>query len=306
MLHSAPGARVDAAQFARVAPFHQLNARLALRFEALSGSTRLRTDTQEPPWKVIRAFPQANGAALVHLHNVSGGVLAGDRLSLQVNVEPGAIAQVTSTGATRLYRHRASAADSEQHTTISVAEHGLLEYLPDALIPFAGSRHLQHTTVTLADKATFFWWEILAPGRQAMGERFQFESLRVETAVRAHDRFSVRPLLLENFRLRPFEYSLSSPARLGDYTHTASLYAFQVGRSASDLRELESKLNEIAHEVSSPGVTIWGASALASDGIIVRGLSATARDLPATLVRLWKTARLFLTGEEAVPPRKIK
>ena len=34
----------------------------------------------------IRAFPQANGGALVHLHNVSGGVLAGDRLLLQIAV----------------------------------------------------------------------------------------------------------------------------------------------------------------------------------------------------------------------------
>ena len=42
------------------------------------------------------------------------------------------------------------------------------EYLPDALIPFAGSRHSQSTTVSLGDRATFFWWELLAPGRQAM------------------------------------------------------------------------------------------------------------------------------------------
>jgi urease accessory protein len=251
---------------------------------------------------VIRAFQQANGGALVHLHNVSGGILAGDRLSLWITVGAGAVAQVTSTGATRLYRHRAGAPDSEQNLSISVAEGAVLEYLPDALIPFAGSRHVQRTAATLADGATFFWWEILAPGRQAMGEQFAFERLHIETAVRSR----LRPLALENFVLEPGIRSIESTARLGDYSHTATLFAFQVGRSSSDLRRLESTLAEVAREVSRPGVTIWGASALASDGVIVRGLSATARSLPATLARFWTTARHFLTGEEAVPPRKLR
>jgi urease accessory protein len=278
-----------------------LKSRLHLLFEASGSRTKMRVGAQDPPWKVIRAFPSPGGGTLAHLHNVSGGVLAGDSLALEVTVGPGAAAQVTSTGATRLYRHRAGAAESEQYVALSVAPNGLLEYLPDALIPFAGSRHRQRTTVTLGDKATFFWWEILAPGRQAMGEEFAFDTLRVETRVHsAH-----RPLLFEDLLLKPGARPLQSNARLGAYSYTASFYAFQVGRSASDLRVLETALGEIARRESHAG-TIWGASALASDGVIVRGLSATARDLPATLIRFWTTARFFLTGEEAVPPRKLK
>jgi urease accessory protein len=262
----------------------------------------MRVDAQVPPWKVVRAFRQANGSALLHVHNLSGGMLGGDCLSLQIDVGPGAAAQVTSTGATRLYRHRTGAPHSEQRTIISVAEGGLLEYLPDALIPFAGSRHVQCTDVMLANKACFFAWEVLAPGRQAMGELFEFESLRLETVLRC----AARPLVLESFLLEPRLRCVQSPARLGSYLHTASFYAIQIGRPASDLRVLETKLSELARETSRPGVMIWGASALASDGVMVRGLTATARYLPATLVRFWNTARRFLTGEDAVPPRKMK
>jgi urease accessory protein len=261
----------------------------------------MQTERQDPPWRVVRAFPQANGAALAHLHNVSGGVLAGDRLSLAISVGRGAAAQVTTTGATRVYRRKAGAPASEQHTEITIAENGLLEHLPDPLIPFAGSRHVQRTTVALAEGATFFGWEVLAPGRQARGEIFAFESLRMETLVRSHS----RPLVHENLSLDPRARPLDSPARLGGYLHAAGFYAVQAGRSASELRALESELNEIAREVSGAGSMIWGASALAADGVVVRGLSATARDLPATLVRFWNSARRFLTGENAVPPRKI-
>ena len=239
---------------------------------------------------------------MVHLHNLSGGVLSGDRLALEIDVGAGAAAQVTSTGATRLYRHRAGAGDSEQRTTISVGEGGLFEYLPDALIPYAGSRHSQSTTVTLASQSSFFWWEMLAPGRHAMGEHFGFERLRVETSLRS----PTGPLVLENFLLEPHARPMQAAARLGDYLYTASFYAIQVGRPSADLRALESNLGEIAREASQAGVMIWGASALASDGVVVRGLSATARHLPATLARFWKTARRFLTNSEAVPPRKLK
>lgn len=262
----------------------------------------MRVAVQQPPWRVIRAFRQSNGAALVHLHNVSGGVLAGDSLSLRVDVGPGAAAQVTSTSATRLYRHRCRASDSEQQVLLTVDEGGLLEYLPDPLIPFAGARHKQRTAVQLADKSCYFAWEVLAPGRQAMGELFAYESLRLETGLYS----GTRPLFLENFHLEPHLRSLHSPARLGAYLHTASFYAVQVGRTSAEIHALESRLSEVAREVSRPGVMMWGSSALASDGVIVRGLSSTTRDLPATLVRFWNTAKRFLTGEEAVPPRKLK
>jgi urease accessory protein len=86
----------------------------------------------------------------------------------------------------------------------------------------------------------------------------------------------------------------------------ATLLAFQVGRCSADLRRLESALDQQARDATRPGSTIFGASALAADGVMVRGLSTTSRDLPATLARFWNTARQVLTGQEAVPPRKLK
>jgi urease accessory protein len=238
--------------------FIQLNARLDLHFETFGQGTRMLVEIQEPPWKVIRAFRQPNGGAMVHLHNVSGGILAGDRLSLRIGVGAGAIAQVTTTGATRLYRHREAALHSEQHLSISVDEGAVLEYLPDAIIPFAGSRHGQHTNVSLANEAAFFWWELIAPGREAMGEHFAFDSLRIQTAVRSR----AGPILLEDVVLQPGVRPLESAARLGPYCYMATFYAFQVGRSAVELLRLESILAELAREVSRPRVSIWGASAL--------------------------------------------
>jgi len=274
---------------------------LAIRFEASAGRTRMYVQEQQPPWKVVRAFSGENGGSLVHLHNVSGGVLSGDHLTLDIDAGPGSIVQVTTTGATRLYRHRQGAARSEQHVKIHVAEGALLEYLPDPLLPFAGSRHRQCTSVSLADRATLLWWDVLAPGRQAMGETFAFDRLHIQTELRS----PTRPLLIENLVLEPAQHPLQSPARLGAYTHVANFYACSVGLESSKWRELESKLTDFCSARSKPGVMIWGSSALAADGIAVRGLSVSARELPATLAAIWKIAKRFLTGEDAVLPRKV-
>src|SRR5689334_6011966 len=58
--------------------------------------TRLVQSKQQAPLRVIRPFSLPGGGALLHLHNVSGGVLGGDRLRLNVEVGAGASVQLTS------------------------------------------------------------------------------------------------------------------------------------------------------------------------------------------------------------------
>jgi urease accessory protein len=250
----------------------------------------------------VRAFTDAqSGAALVHLNNVSGGVLAGDRLALDVEVRAGAAAQITTTGATRLYRHRNGAADSEQRARFRVGEGALLEYLPDPVIPYAGSRHIQRTEIHLSRGATLFWWEVLAPGRLAAGERFVFERLRIENEIY----MGPRAILRENYLLEPRNKALSTTARMFEYSHTASLCAVQEGRPPAFWRTLEDQWNQIARERTRYGAAVWGASTLASGGVMVRGLSMSGCFIQETLVEFWRAARLAITGTVAVPPRKI-
>jgi len=222
-------------------------------------------------------------------------------MALDVEVKAGAAAQITTTGATRLYRHRAGAPDSEQRARFSVGDRGLLEYLPDAVIPYAGSRHVQRTEIRLGRESTLFWWEVLAPGRLAAGERFAFERLRVQAEIYA----GPRPVLREDYLLEPRRKDLSATARMFEYTHVASLCAVQEGRPPAFWRGLEGRWNEIARERTKHGQAVWGASTLASDGVIVRGLSVSGCFIHETLIEFWRTARLAVMGADAAPPRKI-
>jgi urease accessory protein len=281
----------------------RVDASLALDFvrDAETGRTVLSASVQEPPLRVVRAFALGDGSALAHLHNVSGGLLGGDRLSLTVNVGAGAGVQLTTTGATRIYRPRKHAVPATQTNAIRVGENALLEYLPDAMIPFAGARFAQRTRIDLAQGAGLFLWEMTAPGREAHGEAFAYERIEMRTEVAANGRL----IAAENIRLDPHTAPQRSIARLGEYRYWATFYICRVGLDPAAWLATEDRLREAALELNRPGQSLWGISALVADGLIVRGLAVRGRDAFTGLHALWNAAKLRLYGRAAVAPRKV-
>jgi urease accessory protein len=280
-----------------------LEASLALDFarDESTGRTVLAASVQEPPLRVVRAFELEDSSALAHLHNVSGGLLGGDRLALRVRVGQGSSAQLTTTGATRIYRPREESLGTTQANEIQVGENALLEYVPDAIIPFAGARFSQQTTVHLAAGAGLFWWEVLAPGREAHGEVFQYECVEMKTDVAA----AGRAIAAEYVRLEPKKYALTSVARLGPYRYWATFYICRVGLGADVWLAAERQLREVAAELARPGEILWGTSTLVAHGLVVRGLARQGRDVQTGLHAMWRAAKLLLYGREAIAPRKV-
>jgi urease accessory protein len=276
-----------------------MHAQLQLDFSVAGGRTQLHCSQQDPPWKVVRAFPNPAGESLVHLNNVSGGVFGGDRLSLHIALSPGAAAQITTTGSTRVYRPRTSAADAMQISEIRLGEGALLEYLPDSIIPFRKARFEQRTDVHLEAGATLFWWEILAPGRVASGESFAYESLRINTRICSRG----RPIYIDRLLLVPQQANLASLARFGKFRYLTSFMICRSGADAATWIALERTLREIA-EQRSHASTLWGATALTADGLLVRGLSESGLHLMEDLFCFWSTAKNLLCGGVASPPRR--
>lgn len=278
------------------------DGRLSLQFtyDASVARTRLQVIEQRQPLKVVRAFELSDGAALVHLHNLSGGVLADDRLSVAVDVGANARVQITSTSATRVYRSRAGARAAELTTRVCVGENALMEFLPDPVIPFSGARFTQQTAVYLSDGAGLFWWETLAPGREARGELFCYDDLRL--------RFDVSvggvPLISERGELKPLLRPLTSLARLGPYRYLSSFYICRAGSAETVWLGLERQLSELTSRATSP-VIIWGLTRLPAHGLVVRALSQNGRDIARGLIAFWRVAKQMLYGQEAVVPRKI-
>ncbi len=280
---------------------YRVHGALDLTFVRAAQRTLMRVNQQRPPLQVVRAFDIADSAALVHLHLVSGGVLGGDRLDLAVQVCPEARVQLTTSSATRLYRSRDAAPDARQSNRITLHENSLLEYLPDSLIPFSGSRYRQETQITMREGSGLFWWEVIAPGREARGELFQYALLQLHTDIVAEGRLILR----ERARLEPALRPLASNARLGAYRYMATFYICKVGQNPAVWTALEAQLQEQMQAMTQVGQIVWGASSLPAHGLIVRALAVRGRDIFPGLVALWRAAKQTLYGREAILPRKI-
>lgn len=275
-------------------------SRLELRFNRDANTTRMFVTAQQPPWRAIRAFPNRQQQAVVHLHNVSGGILAGDSLHLSVEAGPRTRVQVTSVGATRVYRHHPDREAARLFTSIRIASGAMLEYLPDMVIPFRGSRCRQSTSVSLGADAGFIGWESIAAGRVSSGEEFAFDWFRSELNIDSE----TRPLALERYAVDPSACDPRSAARWGRFRYLATLYICHTGIALSKWLEMETRLNDHAFSETTRD-SRWGVSALVASGLVIRGLALEAHQIAAGLSRFWDLAKQEIWGEPAVPPRKI-
>jgi urease accessory protein len=277
------------------------SSHLHLSFETTeAGATILRVKQQQPPWRVVRGFPGPTGETLAHVHNLSGGILDTDALSWQVDVGPRAQAQVTSTGATRVYRSRSPGSRASQCMRVGVGSDSYLEYLPDQLIPFAGSRFDQKARVEIERGGSLIWCDRVAPGREASDEIFRFESLTSDFELIADG----QPIAIERWTLTPLVERMDSIARLGPFRHFASCYVCRAGEQAAYWKNFESKMQPVADQLTSSEV-IWGVTSLRAHGLAIRGLAVGGRSLAGGLVEIWKAAKWILCGRVATLPRKV-
>ncbi len=170
-----PGARSSTARLGMRGGVH-------LRAELVAGRTRITELTCHPPLQVLRAHhvdPDRPDRASVILASPAGGILQGDELTIDIRVGPGAHLRVGTQSATRIYR--APAREARQVIRLEVDGDGSLQYLPDPLIPYAGSRFCSDSTFIVSDDGRLTAWEIVAPGRAARGEIHAFE--RFESVV---------------------------------------------------------------------------------------------------------------------------
>ncbi len=175
---------------------------------------RLTTLHGEPPLLLRRTGSADDGAAIVHLVGGAAGPLAGDRLSLTVDLDHGAAVELRSVAATIALPGR-TRDWSTLTVTVRVGAGATLRWLPEPLIAAAGCRHVSRAEVELADGARLLWRDELVCGRH--GE--QPGDLRSEL----HVRYAGRPLLAHDLAVGPEAPGWAGPAVLGGARRAGSL-----------------------------------------------------------------------------------
>ncbi|MCW5632825.1 MAG: urease accessory protein UreD [Rubrivivax sp.] len=145
-------------------------ARLALRVWRDGPATRVHA-AHEGPLRLLKALhPEGPGIAHAVLLHPPGGLVGGDRLDVELQVEAGAHLLVTTPAASRFYR--SVAGEAAQVMQAKVAEGARLEWLPQETLAYDGCDARNAWQVQLSPRASLMATEVLALGLGAAGRPF--------------------------------------------------------------------------------------------------------------------------------------
>lgn len=258
-------------------------AELALRFARTRNGTRLVRRRHRGPLVVQRPF-YPEGAEVCHtlLLHPPAGIVGGDDLGVDVELDAGAHALLTTPAATRWYFSRGIPARLDQR--VRVASDAALEWLPQETLIYDGAHAAMRTRIDLAEGSRLIAGEILGLGRPARGEAlcsgrtdFRFEIFREE-----------KPLVLERWR-----YDGGEPCGFQGYTAWATLLAAPAG---------EAELAAI-RDALDPTAGVIHAATLQREVVVIRALAHGTERLRAWMAALWEVLRPRVLGCVAVRPR---
>jgi urease accessory protein len=146
---------------------------------------------------------QRDRSAWVIAATYGGGLLAGDRVSLDVHVQANARGLIGTQASTKIYRSDGRTASQALHATVS--DGALLAVLPDPVVCFAGARYEQSQRFELSAGASLLMVDSFTAGRVARGERWAMTRYRsVNDVFVAGRRIARDATLLEDAVDRPF------------------------------------------------------------------------------------------------------
>jgi len=147
----------------------------------VQGRSTLVTRWAASPLTLLTPRPRAS-CVWAYAGTLGGGLVAGDRLELDIQVGPGARACVGSQSSTKGYPRLADRR-CQWTTRAEVAPGGLLVLAPDPVQAFAGAHFTQRQEFRLAPHSGLVLLDWFTAGRSACGERWAFEHFHSRNAL---------------------------------------------------------------------------------------------------------------------------
>ncbi len=268
-------------------------AQLLLHYTHAHGHTSAH-DRHEGPLRVLqRLYPEGPGICHHVLLHPPGGVVGGDELHLQAQLDAGAHALITTPGATRFYRTDGPAA--LQSVQLRLAAGARLEWLPLEAIAHRGCQAESRVVAQLAPGAELLAWDVLALGLPSAAQPFDTGCFT--------QHLELQDAWLERGRLDAHDHGLMhSPLGLAGHTTCATLW-WAAGEPLSATRR--TRLVDLAREVvaAHPLAALAGVTAPQPSVVVLRVLARRVEPAMALLNQVRAAWRKEAWGLNAMPPR---
>ncbi|WNN45489.1 MULTISPECIES: urease accessory protein UreD [Winslowiella] len=268
---------------------------LRLRFAKRGAKSTLHEMERKVPLLVQKALywdEEMPFLPCVTMISTSGCILQGDRLTVEIDVDAGACAHVTTQSATKVHSMDNNFAAQTQH--IRVGKQAYLEFMPDQLIPHRNSRFISDTVIECDSTATVIYSEILMSGRKYhhQDERFGFDVY--SSRITAKNELG-NTLFNEKLVLTPKERPLDVVGVMGK---------FDVYGNVIVLTPKEHQDEILAQSPSFYSEQLcYGVSRLPNEsGLIFKVLSCDSTDVKNAIREFWQKVRKVTTGYSLPTP----
>ena len=253
------------------------------------------------PLKLQRTFSRADGRCELPLLHTAGGLVGGDRLSLDIRLGTASRALITSVAAQKVYgsigRSRRAPAGTwaTQELNVQLAAGADLEWLPQELVLYADGLYEQTVRVDLEPGASWLGAEVVRLGRTAAGEDLGRGRWRSALELRRLGAEGPRWELVDRLELGgdalPEEHGMAGAAVFGSLTWAAP-DPLEAARLEALLADLRADRGTLEGEMAC--------------GALQQGVVARYRGPSTTAARSWFTriwARLRRERGLAAPER---
>jgi urease accessory protein len=267
--------------------------RLELNYRR-DGERTLAHDRHSGPLRVLQSlYPEGQGICHHVLVHPPGGIVGGDVLHVEANLQAGSHALITTPGATRFYRSAGESA--RQSVTARIDDGARLEWLPLETICHSAALAENQLRFELQPGGEMMGWDVVALGLPASGEAFE--------AGHYAQRIELPGVWLERATIRGDDHRLlDSPLGFAGHRVLATMWFATGTPMPSDRRE---RLLDTARELASSHALAptAGCSSPHAEVVVLRLLAPRVEPAMQLLSAVWARWRDVAWGLGAVAPR---
>ncbi|KAJ5375569.1 hypothetical protein N7517_007575 [Penicillium concentricum] len=146
-----------------------------LEVQAFCGSSSISKISSTYPLKLVSPPSRSTDhAVLVFMMSYGGGLVAGDRVDLNIRLRPKSRLVLLTQGSTKVYKTPSKSICSYQNLTVTVEEGAGLLLLPDPVQPFKDSLYEQCQIFHVHSSSNILVLDWVSEGRTARGEAWEF------------------------------------------------------------------------------------------------------------------------------------
>ena len=260
---------------------------------SLDGDRTTALDRHHGPLRVLqRLYPESERVCHHVLVHPPGGIVGGDVLDIDLRMQAGSHALLTTPGATRFYK--SAQAEARQSLVARLEPGARLEWLPLEAIAYRGCQAVNAMRFELAEGAEMIGWDVCALGLPNANQAFDRGSLT--------QHLEIPGLWVERSRIDAADTRLlESPLGLGGHKCMGTLW---LATGTPLTRERREHLLEVVRTVlgGEHGVHV-GATCPNPRMLVVRAVAPLVEPLMALFQRVWASLRTEAWDLSNTPPR---